>query len=126
MNRREILFRGKRVDNGEWVQGGYVQDKEWARHGIYQLELRGAFYQLVRHEINPDTIGQLHNALTRKVGSNVFVGDIIKHDLEAGLGQPKRTGIVSEITSIEFDFHYYSNVRLLGNKFDNTELTQQS
>lgn len=24
MNEREISFRGKRVDNGEWIEGGFV------------------------------------------------------------------------------------------------------
>lgn len=25
---REILFRGKRLDNGEWVEGGILQHQE--------------------------------------------------------------------------------------------------
>lgn len=59
-------------------------------------------------EVYPYTVGQLHNGLTRKAGSNVFVGDIIRHDLEAGLGQPKRTGIVSECQNIGLK-HMYKN-----------------
>lgn len=123
---REILFRGKRVDNGEWVFGPLLNNRTAMEGSAYIIPFFVDSSNFDYIEVYPYTVGQLHNGLTRKAGSNVFVGDIIRHDLEAGLGQPKRTGIVSEITSIEFDFHYYSNVRLLGNKFDNPELTLQS
>ena len=32
---REILFRGKRVDNGEWCEGYYV--KAYTKTGLYAV-----------------------------------------------------------------------------------------
>ena len=34
---RDILFRGKRVDNGEWVEGYYVRaGHHWHKYGIHE------------------------------------------------------------------------------------------
>ena len=35
---REIRFRGKRVDNGEWAYGYYVYHKIHGRHDIWSVE----------------------------------------------------------------------------------------
>lgn len=111
---RDILFRIYDTESKRYLTGDYSI-------GVESGEIRGIY-----GEKFPTLIAeQLHNALTRKVGRNVFVGDIIKYDLESGLGQPKRIGLTETVRSVEFDYHYYANIRVVGTIHD-THLTKQS
>lgn len=77
---REILFRGKNADNGEWISGFYFQrqnpltkDGLPIYHGIADLPPFGA-------EVIPETVGQF-TGLTdnnRKNKKKIFEGDIVK------------------------------------------------
>lgn len=77
---REILFRGKRVDNGEWVEGHYWINKY--RKTIQHKIGEGTTNSSVNgFEVIPKTVSQFTGAKLIK-GDKVFDGTIAFHENE--------------------------------------------
>ena len=139
---REILFKGKRKHNDEWVEGYLVKlgkesfsDPE--RYGICNTAISllgsGVCYNLKIDEVIPETIGQ-YTGLKDKNGKRIFEGDICKntktseivsvqwHGTMAGYVWSKRKENNQNLFNFGELFRAYDKYEVIGNIHDNPEL----
>lgn len=133
---REILFKGKRIDNGEWVEGYVVR-----KHGLYFI------YDIVNsetcrqnnYEVDPGTICQF-TGLFDKNGKRIWENDIVNRNGEYA---PVKFGMYcSSFDYGNYNFGFYVDfpeetfyrkelgywcrkVEIAGNVFDDSELLQE-
>lgn len=93
---REILFRAKRLDNGEWVEGYLYRLEETLNPFIMCKNRNGESF-----EVDPSTVCQ-YTGLTDKNGKQIFEGDKITMIFSHG----QRTANVVGFRGGSFGFHW--------------------
>lgn len=117
---REILFRGKRVNNGEWIYGDLLTPTDIMN--VWEISENTGMGD--RYDIDPETVGQ-YTGLTDKNGKKMFEGDIIKDRFD-DIGQieykPKYVAFIIQGWETGFAFWVKKDIEVIGNIHDNPEL----
>lgn len=122
---RQILFRGKRADNGEWVCDNSVL------FFSEKTKIYGALNEWREIEVIPETVGQ-YTGVIDKNGKKVFEGDVVEYAGSCGeIVFVERRGA---FMSRERDMYceWLSNlpqygtgiVEIIGNIYDNKEILE--
>ena len=130
---REILFRGKRIDNGEWVYSSFImQDKE---HKVLSAEVE-LFDGEKWRAVIPETVGE-YTGLADEDSIKIFEGDIVAPTV---LSNFPPCEVVFDVAEGQFvvkdacgDYHgafasfgriFDNRYTVVGNKWDNPELLE--
>lgn len=147
---REILFRGKRKDNGELIIGAYflMKHNDGRQHYHHFIIPEGIDVSIgtpiekIQVEIIPETVGQ-YTGLPDKNGKKIFEGDILEfsEDYDDKFGYPatsygKCIVIYDEsllawrIRGLDYegldDLCEYADSEVIGNIHDNPELLKEA
>ena len=125
---REILFRGKRVENGEWVYGDYCgicrvecSDGDFAyRHLIHRSNDEPLYM------VDPETVGE-YTGLTDENGKKIFEGDIVKLFNEyVAVIIFESAMFLGKCEGYNFQFSQEDgpDIEVIGNTHDNPELLE--
>lgn len=129
---RDIKFRGKRIDNGEWIYGCLVQT---INEGVYILNMPSFIPAKTLPaerfiKVHPESVGQ-YTGLKDKKGKEIYEGDIVSYtDVPTGLYNGNYEvifdagfiGINTVIKSNLCEIESHKYVEVIGNIHDNPEL----
>lgn len=131
---REILFRGKRKDNDEWVRGYLIISDERYFMGVWPECITSLYYPDDIYsftsfvEVIPETVGQ-YVGLADKNGTRIFEGDIVTMPRYGG-GKHKSVVYFKNgkfaVNGSNYNFKDICprNMEVVGNIYDNPEMLE--
>lgn len=149
---REILYRGKRISNGEWVEGYYIKaTNHWHEHGVHNdwiacisFQNGGMFNVVGRYPVKLETVGMFTGVLDKNC-VKIYEGDIFKAKtldtnevrfFEVVFGEYKddsgetHVGLFARCGSGIVAFgqvkEYWQYIEVVGNVYDNKELLESN
>ena len=130
---REIIFRGKRIDNGEWIEEHYLRKEV---HFIFQTDKHNTWRCV---EIVPETLCQFTGLCDKNV-NRIWENDIVNYNgkyasIKFGM-YCSSSGYGNYNLGFYVDFpeetlyrkelgYWHEKVEVVGNIFDNPELLQE-
>ena len=128
-----MLFRGKRLDNGEWVEGDYF------RKYIYDRYDNGYLHHLIGwqvtdndgekfndyEDVDPDTVGQ-YTGLKDRYGDRIWEGDLVEHGDEVSevFFDTENSCFDFKSSNDPFAAQFSCDYEILGNIHDNPEFLE--
>lgn len=118
---REILFRGKKEHDSEWVYGWYREDCD----GKAEIISNKDYYSFY---VDPETVGQF-TGLMDKNKTKGFEGDIVSSGSSTGVivfscGKFAIRWIVNKDFWSDTILLHLPNCDIIGNRWDNPELLE--
>ena len=140
---REILFRGKRINNGDWTYGNLIVTKRLIGTECYVSTQNGIDNgKSYKFSVNPSTVGQ-YTGLIDKNGKKIFEGDICNINIpriDGGFSRHNKCLCFYEDGMYKFssysDIYFcmgngygypdtcHQNIEAIGNIHDNPELLE--
>lgn len=135
---KQILFRGKRIDNNEWVHGFYFESlADGMKHCYIKYETWDEGF--VTYEVIPETVGQFTGRCDENY-NKIFEGDILEVSYDDGTAYTTEVcayggtlcvdvkGEDYDFTAIDFAVDIWKNncceCKVIGNIYDNPELLE--
>ena len=129
---REILFRGKRKSDGEWIFGNLLRTDD---DGICIIQNHVPHHFLKNYEVDQETVCQ-YTGLTDNNGRKIFENDVVAYmDTYSTDNGYAESDCVGKVLWCEEELYFYVTERLsaeswevledcyvIGNIFDNSEL----
>jgi uncharacterized phage protein (TIGR01671 family) len=135
---REIKFRAKRIDNGEWIEGFYAKSEEYDSIIFTNVdEHQGEYFEY--EEIDETTLCQ-YIGIKDKDGKKIYEGDILEWQVRNGSSEYYECIWLEDECAFAFEnrgnyespvdcYDYYNTcefcMKVIGNIFDNPELLER-
>lgn len=134
---RTILFRGKRIDNGEWVEGDYLSCQKsivfisWTKvvNTIGNSYVYKIYYENI--EVIPETVSQF-TGLSDCNQKMIFEGDVVMYPDKTIYDGNNEYGFIDYLNGqyiIKYDNYTIipswassKDMKVYGNKWDNPDL----